>query len=106
MASASLPVSVIVASTGRGGIGKDGGIPWRLKDDMAYFKRVTTNAPAGKTNVVIMGRKTWDSIPAKFRPLAGRINVVLSRSAEAEALEGATLARSLSDALKALEARE
>jgi len=103
---APLPVSVVVASTGRGGIGKDGAIPWRLKDDLAYFKRVTTTAPAGKTNAVIMGRKTWDSIPAKFRPLPDRINIVLSRSTEAEAFEGATLARSLSDALEALGSRE
>jgi len=103
---ASLPVSVIVATTGKGGIGKDNAIPWRLSGDLKYFKRVTTTAPAGKTNVVIMGRKTWDSIPAKFRPLPDRLNVVLSRSAEAEAFEGATLARSLPDALKALESRE
>lgn len=102
----ALPVSVIVASTNKGGIGKNGSIPWQIPDDMAYFKKVTTNAPEGKINAVIMGRKTWDSIPAKFRPLANRINVVLSRSGETGAFEGATLARSLREAVKTVEARD
>lgn len=101
----SLPVSVIVASTAKGGIGKDGGIPWRLKDDMAYFKRITTTAPSGKTNAVIMGRKTWESIPAKFRPLPDRLNVVLSSTAAADSCEGATVARSLTEALESLAGR-
>jgi len=101
----SLPVSVIVASTAKGGIGKDGGIPWRLKDDMAYFKRITTTAPSGKTNAVIMGRKTWESIPAKFRPLPDRLNVVLSSTAAADSFEGATVARSLTEALESLAGR-
>eukprot|EP00746_Dinoflagellata_sp_MGD_P162526 gnl/MRDRNA2_/MRDRNA2_90124_c0_seq1.p1 gnl/MRDRNA2_/MRDRNA2_90124_c0~~gnl/MRDRNA2_/MRDRNA2_90124_c0_seq1.p1 ORF type:complete len:493 (-),score=92.60 gnl/MRDRNA2_/MRDRNA2_90124_c0_seq1:226-1704(-) len=100
----SLPVSVIVASTSRGGIGKDGSIPWRLSDDLKYFKRITTTAPSGKTNAVIMGRKTWDSIPAKFRPLPGRRNIVLSTTAAVDAYDGATVARSLSDALETLTA--
>merc|ERR1719389_1259735 len=107
LASAPLPVSVIVASTGRGGIGKDGSIPWRLKGDLAYFKRVTTNAPAGKKNIVIMGRKTWESIPAKFRPLPDRLNVVLTRRAtepefSASFPEGVLLASSVVDALTQL----
>ena len=64
------------------GIGKDGGLPWKgLKKEMAYFARVTKCAPNNHSrNAVIMGRKTWESIPEKFRPLPGRINVVLSRS--------------------------
>jgi dihydrofolate reductase len=48
---------------------------------MAFFKKVTSEAPEGAAqNAVIMGRKTWESIPAKFRPLPGRLNVVLTRS--------------------------
>ena len=61
--------SVVVAATEAGGIGLDGQMPWRLPKDLAYFKRVTTaaaEAEEGQQNVVIMGRKTWDSIPAKF----------------------------------------
>ena len=50
---------------------------------MAYFKRVTTEAPAAQQNAVVMGRKTWLSIPKKFRPLPGRANVVLSRNPDA-----------------------
>lgn len=54
--------------------------PWRLPGDMAHFKRVTSTPPCpGKTNAVIMGRKTWESIPSKFRPLDGRTNVILTR---------------------------
>jgi dihydrofolate reductase len=54
-------------------IGKDGTMPWHLAEDLAHFKRTTLGCP------VIMGRKTWDSIPPKFRPLPGRANIVLTR---------------------------
>jgi dihydrofolate reductase/thymidylate synthase len=72
---------VVAATKDEMGIGFEGGLPWRLPKDMAYFKAVTAqvNEP-GARNAVIMGRKTWESIPAKFRPLAGRLNVILSRS--------------------------
>ena len=83
-----LPFTLILAATPSLGIGRAGGLPWPShKADMAFFARVTRrlpkSAPAlqGRTlkNAVIMGRKTWDSIPPKFRPLKGRINVVVSR---------------------------
>jgi dihydrofolate reductase len=91
------PVSVVVAATAAGGIGRDGTIPWNLPSDMAHFRAVTTAVPpdaaaggagaaaAGggapaKRNAVIMGRRTWASLPAKHRPLKGRLNVVLSAS--------------------------
>ncbi len=62
----------IIAARGRNGvIGADGDLPWRLRDDMAAFKRITMGKP------VIMGRKTWESFPK--RPLPGRCNIVLSR---------------------------
>lgn len=74
--------SIVVAADEAGGIGKNGRLPWRLAGDMAYFKRLTTGPPApGLRNAVIMGRKTWESIPDRFRPLSGRINIVISRNA-------------------------
>lgn len=62
------------------GIGYGGALPWRLKQEIKYFRDVTSNAPDGLINAVIMGRRTWESIPARFRPLPNRLNVVLSRS--------------------------
>ena len=66
------------------GIGVSGALPWRLRGDMAFFKQLTrsTTNPL-KRNAVIMGRKTWQSIPEKFRPLADRLNVVVSSNAAA-----------------------
>jgi dihydrofolate reductase len=62
------------------GIGLKGDMPWKLTKDMTYFKSLTSSVrTAGKQNAVVMGRTTWDSIPAKFRPLKGRLNIVLSR---------------------------
>ena len=77
------PVLAVVAARARNGvIGRAGGLPWRLKSDMALFKATTVGKP------VIMGRKTWDSLPK--RPLPGRLNLVLSREAELE-LDGAVV---------------
>ena len=73
-------------------IGKDGVMPWHLREDLAHFKRVTLNHP------VIMGRRTWDSIPAPYRPLPGRFNVVITRQLDWQA-EGAHRASSLGEAL-------
>lgn len=64
-------VSLVVARARNGVIGRDGALPWRLKGDMVLFKAVTMGKP------VIMGRRTWDSLPRK--PLPGRTNIVLSR---------------------------
>lgn len=66
-------VNLIWAQNAQNYIGKDGGIPWRLSADMARFKELTMG------HTVIMGRKTWDSLPEKFRPLPGRKNIVISR---------------------------
>jgi dihydrofolate reductase/thymidylate synthase len=73
--------SVVVAVTQKGGIGLNATIPWKLPTDLKFFKSVTTKTQdEKKQNAVIMGRKTWDSIPAKFRPLPGRLNIVLTRN--------------------------
>ncbi|XP_077601292.1 dihydrofolate reductase-like isoform X1 [Stigmatopora nigra] len=73
----------IVAMCPNLGIGKDGNLPWhptRLNEEFKYFRKMTATASVeGKQNVVIMGRKTWFSIPEKNRPLNNRINIVLSR---------------------------
>jgi dihydrofolate reductase len=71
-----LPLALVVARARNGVIGKDGALPWRLKSDMAWFKASTMGKP------VIMGRKTWDSLPLK--PLPGRTNIVLSRDGSFE----------------------
>jgi dihydrofolate reductase len=74
--------AIVVAADEAGGIGKSGALPWHLPGDMVYFKRLTQEAAPGRPNAVIMGRKTWESIPPKFRPLPGRINIVISSNPE------------------------
>ena len=76
------PFSIVVAIDSQHGIGKNNDLPWHLPADLKHFKFITTNSAVGKRNVVVMGRKTWDSIPEKFRPLPNRTNVVLSKSAD------------------------
>lgn len=70
---------IIVAVDRKNGIGKNGALPWNLPEDMKHFKAVTLAvSDPRKQNAVIMGRKTWESIPEKFRPLTGRLNIVLT----------------------------
>lgn len=88
----AMRINLILARAANGVIGLDGAMPWHLPEDMAHFKRQTAGAP------VIMGRKTWDSIPPRFRPLAGRRNIVVTRHAEWQA-EGAERAGSLEEAI-------
>jgi dihydrofolate reductase len=96
--------SIVVAADERRGIGKAGGLPWRLPAEMAYFKRLTSEAAAGQQNAVIMGRATYESIAPKFRPLANRLNVVLSRE-PSYAPAGALSCTSLGAALALLTPR-
>ncbi len=70
--------SIIVALDEARGIGKAGGLPWHLPADLKHFKEITTLKDANFLNAVIMGRKTWESIPDRFRPLPGRLNVVIT----------------------------
>jgi dihydrofolate reductase/thymidylate synthase len=100
--------SIVVAATQSGGIGKDNGLPWpRLVDDMKFFRDLTTYHAKGKQNAVIMGRKTWDSLPAAVRPLVNRINVVISRTKPSQEHTGGALwVADLDDALRQLEATE
>jgi dihydrofolate reductase len=89
-----MPEIVIIVAVARNRvIGKDNTLIWHIPEDMAHFKALT----AGQT--VIMGRKTWESLPPRFRPLPGRRNIVISRQADYAAV-GAELADSLEGALK------
>ena len=89
-------LGAIWTQTDAGIIGRDGDMPWYAPEDLAHFKKVTLGAP------VIMGRRTWESIPPRFRPLPGRTNIVISRSVtEAEERDGALWVPSLDAALYA-----
>jgi dihydrofolate reductase len=87
-------VSLVVAYARNGVIGRDGDLPWRLPSDLAHFKQLTLGG------TVLMGRKTYESIPERFRPLPGRRNLVLSRT-PGLALEGAEVFGALDAALEA-----
>ena len=76
-----MTVSLIAALTQNHVIGKSNGLPWHLPDDMKYFMQTT------KLHHVIMGRKNYDSIPEKFRPLPNRINIVVTRQKHFNALD-------------------
>jgi len=91
----------LVAAVARGGvIGRHGSVPWHLPEDLRRFRQLTTG------HAVVMGRRTWDSLPERFRPLPERRNVVVTRN-EAWAAPGAERAGSLEDALRLLDgARE
>ncbi len=86
-------ISLIAAVAKNRALGKDGQLLWHLPEDMRYFRETTRGKP------VIMGRKTWESLPDAFRPLPGRRNIVISRNPAYEA-PGATLAGSLEDAIR------
>jgi dihydrofolate reductase len=87
-----MKIGLILARARNGAVGKDGVMPWHLPEDLAHFKRVTMGSP------VIMGRKTWDSLPPRFRPLPGRSNIVITRQTDWQAA-GATRAGSLEEAI-------
>ena len=87
---------VVVAHDLNRGIGINNALPWHCRPDRAHFKTLTATTRRGQ-NTVIMGRHTWASIPEQFRPLPSRTNIVLSTTLDA--LPGATVARSLNDAL-------
>ncbi|XP_018562891.1 dihydrofolate reductase [Anoplophora glabripennis] len=76
-----IKLNLIAAACENMGIGKGNNLPWRLRTELDYFTRMTSaTVDKNKKNIVIMGRRTWDSLPNKFKPLSDRINCVLSRS--------------------------
>ena len=94
--SVTMQIALIYARAANGTIGKNGTMPWHLPEDLAHFKQLTQGAP------VIMGRKTWDSLPPRFRPLPGRSNIVITRQENWDE-NGAQRASSLREALQIAE---
>lgn len=94
--------AIIAAVDAKRGVGYDGRLPWRLKGDLDHFREVTVgDFDVGRVNAVIMGRTTWDSLPAKFRPLPKRLNIVLTRDpAGFNPVPNVFIATSLNEALQ------
>lgn len=93
MSPTSRPVVALIAAVASNGvIGRDNAMLWHLPEDMKFFRRITLGTP------VIMGRKTWDSLPAAFRPLPRRRNIVVTRNPGWQA-PGAEVAHSIEAAL-------
>ena len=91
-----MDIALIYARAANGVIGQDGAMPWHLPEDLAHFKALTQGHP------VIMGRKTWESLPARFRPLPGRTNIVITRQSNWQQ-SGVKRASSLREALEIAE---
>jgi len=88
-----MPEIIIIAAVANNGvIGKDNQLLWNIPEDTKHFREATAGQP------VIMGRKTWESLPEKFRPLPGRRNIVITRQSD-YAASGAELADSLETAV-------
>lgn len=93
------PLFLIAAVDKKFGIGKKGSMPWHLKKELRHFHVLTSKTEnPDKKNMVIMGRRTWDSLPVASRPLRGRKNVVISQDHDFSTT-GAVVANSLAEAL-------
>jgi dihydrofolate reductase len=88
-----MALNLIFARARNGVIGHNNTLPWHLPEDLAHFKQTTLGQP------VVMGRKTWESLPPKFRPLPGRTNIVVTRQSDWRA-DGAVVAHSLQEAVQ------
>ncbi len=88
-----MALNLIFARARNGVIGHNNTLPWHLPEDLAHFKHTTLGQP------VVMGRKTWESLPPKFRPLPGRTNIVVTRQRDWHA-EGAVVAHSIEEAVQ------
>lgn len=88
------PVVALIWAEAKGGvIGADGTMPWHLPEDLRHFRELTGTSP------VIMGRRTWESLPERFRPLPGRLNIVVTRQHKLE-IPGASRTHTLEDAVE------
>lgn len=86
-------ISIIVAHSKNMAIGKDNSLIWHMPDDLKRFKKLTTGHPC------IMGRKTWESIPEKFRPLSERTNIIVTRN-QLYSVQGAIVAKNMEEAIE------
>ena len=94
------PLELIVARDSEGGIGAGGDLAWHLPGDLKFFQDTTRSTKQSEfRNAVIMGRKTWESIPARYRPLSGRFNIVVSRNTGYVTENGVPLVNSLEAAV-------
>jgi dihydrofolate reductase len=91
---------IIIAVDQKNGIGKNGVMPWHFKKELNHFAKITktTDFPE-KENMVIMGRKTWESLPETFRPLPGRKNVILTKNKDLK-IKGAEVFNSMEEAIE------
>lgn len=89
-------IGLIWAEAHGGVIGAGGTMPWHVPEDLAHFKEITLGAP------VVMGRRTWESLPERFRPLPGRENLVVTRQADWRS-DGTRTMGSLAEALAGLD---
>ena len=103
----NIPFKLIAATCEGNGIGKDNDLPWRLKAEMEYFHRMTsTTVDSGKQNALIMGRRTWESIPVLERPFPHRVTIVLTsltKSQIAEEEEDVLVCSSYEEAVRTVE---
>ena len=91
---------LVAAADEKGGLGYKGDIPWHLPGDLKFLKKLTRSTQdTNNRNAVLMGRVTWETIPAKYQPLPGRFNVVISRNRQYPLPEGVGLAHSLEEAV-------
>lgn len=100
------PVHLISSLCENNGIGSNNTLPWKLKKEMAYFTKMSSHTRNGDNqNAVIMGRKTWESIPKKYKPLQDRLNVVISKS-KIELPSAILHYNSVTEAVKALQSSD
>lgn len=96
-------LEIVVAADLDNGIGKDNSLPWRIPGDMKFFQSLTTGTTGEHKNAIIVGRKTWESIPEKRRPLKDRLNIILTKQTEINVPDGVLVCSSLESALEKLE---
>ena len=91
---------IVVAMDQQQGIGQNNQLPWHLPEDLKHFREITTaQSTSNLPNAVVMGRKTWESLPPERRPLKGRVNMVITRQGNFPLPEGVQAAHSLDEAI-------
>ncbi|MBA3857941.1 MAG: hypothetical protein C0507_13640 [Cyanobacteria bacterium PR.3.49] len=99
-------LEIVVAADLDNGIGKENTLPWHIPGDLKFFQSLTSNTAGGGRNAIIVGRKTWESIPEKRRPLKNRLNIILTKNTCLEVPEGVLVCDSLDGAINILDGIE